>query len=95
MRHEQSELHFCKGCATAELAAEAISLIGEYIASLKVEECVLDAEYAQRQAVCSRCTGLVNGITCAYCGCLVLVRAKRKAMRCPDPSGDRWLLPGD
>lgn len=86
-RHER---YFCKACETDALTEEALKFIGEYIATLKPEDCVTDSEYERRLAQCSLCSAIVSGNTCRYCGCLMPVRAKKKAMGCPHPAGSRW-----
>ncbi|MBE5922286.1 MAG: hypothetical protein E7269_05990 [Lachnospiraceae bacterium] len=64
--------------------------IREYIAAIDPELCADDTEYENRLKICSRCNHLIGGLTCAYCGCFVLARAKKKAQKCPDPKGAQW-----
>jgi hypothetical protein len=87
---ETHERYFCRACETDELTKEALKFIDEYVRSLKKEECVPDGEYERRLRQCSLCPALVGGSTCRFCGCLVLVRAKKISQYCPDPAGGRW-----
>lgn len=87
---DHHERYFCKVCATDDLSEEAMKLINEYIATLKMEDCVAEEAYERRLEQCSLCSALVSGSTCRYCGCIVVVRAKKKAMDCPHPAGSRW-----
>jgi hypothetical protein len=64
--------------------------IEDYIATLDEAECVSDRIYEQRLELCSNCDGLYDGISCKYCGCFVLVRAKRKNKLCPYPYHSKW-----
>lgn len=85
------ERYFCRACATDALTKEALQFIGEYIDSLRREECVTDEDYRHRLEQCSLCPALSDGNTCMHCGCLVMVRAKKIKMGCPHPAGSRWL----
>lgn len=64
--------------------------IEDYINSLDEDECVSDAIYEERLNFCNQCDGLYGGATCKFCGCFVLVRAKKKNMYCPYPSNIKW-----
>ena len=64
--------------------------IAEYINNLSKEDCVDDNEYEKRLGICSKCENLIGGLTCRFCGCFVLARAKKINQLCPDSSGDRW-----
>lgn len=64
--------------------------IEDYIASLDKQQCVSDDIYEQRLALCSNCDGLYGGLSCKYCGCFILVRAKRKNKQCPYPYHAKW-----
>jgi len=64
--------------------------IEDYISSIDEEECVSDKIYEQRLEKCNNCDGLYGGATCRYCGCFVLVRAKKKKMYCPYPADKKW-----
>jgi hypothetical protein len=50
--------------------------------------CVTDEVYERRLARCFACPSLQYGTTCAYCGCVVQVRAKLKDKTCPAPGGE-------
>ena len=64
--------------------------IAEYISGLEPEDCVEDEEYERRLACCSGCESLAGGLTCMYCGCFVLARAKKKKQYCPKPGRAEW-----
>lgn len=64
--------------------------IAEYIANLSPDMCVDDTEYERRLNICSKCEDIYGGLTCKFCGCFVLARAKKKGMFCPAPGEDRW-----
>ncbi len=64
--------------------------IEEYIVSLDKDQCVSDAEYEKRLTICSSCIHLIGGLTCKYCGCFVLSRAKKKTQSCPNPGQKFW-----
>lgn len=84
------ERHFCRACAQPELTGEALALVKEYLDSLSEEDCVTGGEYTRRLEQCNKCPSLAGGHTCMHCGCLVMVRAKKKEKGCPHPEGSRW-----
>ncbi|MDR0449893.1 MAG: DUF6171 family protein [Treponema sp.] len=49
-----------------------------------------DETYQARLDCCASCSGLREGLLCAWCGCFVRFRARAKQACCPCPSGDRW-----
>ncbi len=67
-----------------------VESIKNYIANLDPKDCVEDYKYEDRLNKCSICEALVGGLTCRYCGCFVLARAKKKDMNCPMPGCDKW-----
>ena len=64
--------------------------IAAYVRNIPEELCTEDAEYERRLAACSGCRALVGGMTCKFCGCFVLARARKKEQRCPMPGRDCW-----
>ena len=55
------------------------------------DQCVPDDVYQQRMANCQNCSRLIDGVTCAACGCIMPVVAKLKARGCPLPgAAKRW-----
>ena len=70
---------------------EMYEKIAEYIERLDPEQCVADAEYERRLGICNACDSLIGGLTCKYCGCFVLARAKKAAQHCPKPGKNMWL----
>lgn len=64
--------------------------IEEYIINLDKDLCVSDSEYERRLTICSTCVHLIGGLTCKYCGCFVLSRAKKRTQTCPNPGQNLW-----
>lgn len=81
----------CKGCAASVQlsSAEIAALFGE---TLRVRKAKLtDADtYERRLAACHSCDAFQFGTTCRWCGCLMSIKAKLSAARCPAPGGSRW-----
>lgn len=69
---------------------EIYKKIEEYIINLDIEQCVSDLEYERRLNICSTCVHLIGGLTCKYCGCFVLSRAKKNIQSCPNPGHNLW-----
>jgi hypothetical protein len=78
----------CGGAAGIMTAARA----AEIAAAIPVERslCAAPAVYEARLERCASCTGLREGVLCAWCGCFVRFRARPKAACCPNPGGDKW-----
>ncbi len=66
--------------------------IAAYVKNIPEELRIEDSGYEKRLAVCSKCDALVGGLTCRYCGCFVLARARKKDQNCPMPGQDLWHL---
>lgn len=64
--------------------------IAEYLSGLEPEDCAEDFIYEERLRICSVCEKLAGGLTCMYCGCFVLARAKKKRQHCPKPGKAEW-----
>lgn len=80
----------CKGCsASVHVDQQQLDRI---LASLNArpEQCVDEATYMQRLAICQTCPSLAYDTTCMHCGCLVAVRALLKNQACPYPGQARW-----
>lgn len=80
----------CKGCsASVHVDQQQLDRI---LASLhaRPEQCVDEATYKQRLAICHTCPSLAYDTTCMHCGCLVAVRALLKNQACPYPGQARW-----
>ena len=60
---------------TPELVAEMAAL--EFVADFCGED-----ELARRLAICGACPRLLNGMTCAECGCFVQFRARHATAHC-------------
>jgi hypothetical protein len=89
--NNHADMPECKGCSSSvHVTAEEISkLFGE---SLRVRDVKLasEEEYGRRIAICQNCEAFQFGTTCRWCGCLMAVKAKLAAARCPAPQGSRW-----
>jgi hypothetical protein len=89
--NDLSNIPECKGCsATVHVTPEEIAkLFGE---TLRVRDVKLttEEEYAHRMASCQSCDAFQFGTTCRWCGCLMAVKAKLAAARCPAPQGSKW-----
>ncbi|MGG1554214.1 DUF6171 family protein [Paenibacillus ferrarius] len=90
-RDEEMIASACKGCtATVHVTPEEIAkLFGE---TLRVRNLKLttEVEYEKRMAACRSCSDYQFGTTCRWCGCLMDVKAKLSAARCPSPQGSKW-----
>lgn len=63
------------------------------VEKLRVDDTLLlasDAEYGRRLDACEACGSLLDGVTCAHCGCFAPVRAMQTERGCPHPAGSRW-----
>jgi hypothetical protein len=54
------------------------------------DACVAEPVYRERLSACMQCPKLVDGTTCAVCGCIVRVTAKLRERDCPLPGDNRW-----
>lgn len=91
MEEEKGSYHPCMCNIPQNLQKNMMyEKIAEYIAGLEAEECVEDSEYEERLRRCSTCVNLAGGLTCMYCGCFVLARAKKKKQHCPKPGKAEW-----
>lgn len=81
----------CKGCsASVRLSPEEIKkLFGETL-RIKDVKVVTEEAYLKRLAHCNSCASLQYGTTCKHCGCLVEIRAKLSASKCPYPFAPKW-----
>ncbi|MBO5279551.1 MAG: hypothetical protein J6B06_08700 [Lachnospiraceae bacterium] len=64
--------------------------IAAYVRNIPVEQRTADDIYEKRLAICSECEALVGGLTCKYCGCFVLARARKDSQQCPMPGRNCW-----
>lgn len=64
--------------------------IAAYVRNIPKELRTEDSVYEKRLGVCSECEALVGGLTCRYCGCFVLARARKVNQECPKPGENRW-----
>lgn len=81
----------CQRCHAFEDDGELFEQMQSYLKRMDPQICCEDAEYESRLIACENCASLVNGV-CRFCGCFVILRAKKKKSTCPAPSGDRWTL---
>ncbi|WP_274365421.1 DUF6171 family protein [Paenibacillus thermotolerans] len=82
----------CKGCRSDVRVTE--EQIGRILAAPMFQpgsgHCVPDAVYEERLRLCGACPKLLDGHTCALCGCFVKIAAKLKDKSCPAPGGAGW-----
>lgn len=64
--------------------------IAAYVRNIPAEQRTADDIYEKRLETCSQCEALVGGLTCKYCGCFVLARARKKSQQCPMPGRNCW-----
>ena len=57
-------------------------LVEEMAASEVVTDFCGDVELGRRLAICGACSRLLNGMTCAECGCFVQFRARHATAHC-------------
>jgi len=81
----------CKGCtASVHMTEEEIASIFGQTMRIRNVKLVSEEEYARRMEACRACGAFQFGTTCRWCGCLMAVKAKLAAARCPAPEGSRW-----
>ncbi|MEF3303125.1 DUF6171 family protein [Paenibacillus sp. GYB003] len=87
----RAETPECKGCsASVHVAPEKMAGRFGETNRVRAAELATEAEYARRLAVCRGCESFQFGTTCRWCGCLMELKAKLAAARCPAPEGSRW-----
>lgn len=79
----------CERCHAFEDDGSLEEQIQAYLNRMDPEICCDDETYAQRLFQCESCQDLYNAM-CRFCGCFVILRARKKNGSCPNPSGDRW-----
>jgi hypothetical protein len=81
----------CKGCsASVKISPEEIAALFNQNLRIKAVKVVTEEEYADRIETCLACPALQYGSTCQYCGCLVHLKAKLRASKCPFPYAPKW-----
>jgi hypothetical protein len=88
---EDTQIPGCKGCtASVHITDEELTQL--FGSTLRIREVKLtsDEEYTRRMAACKACEAFQFGTTCRWCGCLMAVKGKLAAARCPAPEGSRW-----
>jgi hypothetical protein len=81
----------CKGCsANVHLSSEEIAhLFGDTLRIRNVK-LTTEEEYDRRMSICQSCDAYQFGTTCRWCGCLMPVKGKLAAARCPAPQRSKW-----
>lgn len=79
----------CRRCHAFEDDGSLYLQIQSYLSSLSEELICDETVYNKRLQACDACDKMRAGL-CGYCGCFVIVRAKKKGMDCPSPDGSRW-----
>lgn len=82
----------CKGCREEfRITEERIDkILSSPMFLADSGNCVPDSVYAERLELCRACPKLIEGHTCALCGCLVKIAAKLKDRSCPAPGNSGW-----
>lgn len=81
----------CKGCsASVRISPEEIAVLFSQTLKVKEVKLVTEGEYDERIEACLACPALQYGTTCKYCGCLVHLKAKLQASKCPYPYAPKW-----
>jgi hypothetical protein len=80
----------CQRCHAFEDDGKLLEQMQAYLKRMDPEICCEDAEYESRLLECEQCPSMINGV-CKFCGCFVILRAKKKNSTCPEPTGDRWM----
>lgn len=81
----------CEGCALSVHMSEAeIEEIFGKTMGVKQVKTVSEDEYKRRMALCKGCDCLLYGTTCRHCGCIVQLKAKLAAAKCPFPYRPKW-----
>jgi len=81
----------CKGCTgTVMVTDEEIKKIFGDMVKVKKVKLVSEEVYKDRISKCLSCESLDYGTTCRFCGCLVQIKAKLAAAKCPCPGNPRW-----
>lgn len=87
----QKENPICLCQIPADLQkSEMFKAIANYVNQISEELRTEDRIYERRLMACSQCDALIGGLTCKYCGCFVLARARKKSQSCPMPGKDCW-----
>jgi hypothetical protein len=80
----------CKGCGPEYIVTEERITRMLEAPMFQTEIAVPDEVYERRLEACRSCPKLMNGSTCAVCGCFVRIRAKYTNRGCPNPGKARW-----
>ena len=81
----------CEACAVSvHLTEQEIEEMFGTAVRIKNIKTVSEEEYARRMAICKACDCLLYGTTCRHCGCVIQVKAKLTAAKCPFPYNPKW-----
>jgi hypothetical protein len=81
----------CKGCtATVHVTTEEMKQLFGQTLHIREVKLTSEEEYARRMAACLACDAFQFGTTCRWCGCLMAIKGKLAAARCPAPEGSKW-----
>jgi hypothetical protein len=91
MNNNLESANNCKGCsASVMLSPEEIAALFNQSFKVKEVKLVTELQYAERIETCLTCPALQYGTTCQYCGCLIHLKAKLRAAKCPFPYAPKW-----
>ncbi|WP_322923153.1 hypothetical protein [Paenibacillus campi] len=91
-QHVPNTNNGCKGCNRSPVLSEdkINQLVQLALAGKEAEELATAAVQEERFQRCMVCPSLQFGTTCKHCGCLVHIRTRLQASRCPSPAGSQW-----
>jgi hypothetical protein len=80
----------CEACSVSVwLSPEEIeNLFGTF--KVKKVKTVSEEKYRSRLSFCLACESLLYGTTCRFCGCIVQIKNKLEAAKCPLPYAPKW-----
>lgn len=81
----------CERCHAFEDDGSLHKQIMSYLDAMDPSSFCEEEVYRQRLMACDGCEKMGRGL-CGYCGCFVLIRARKQAMDCPSPGGSRWAV---
>jgi hypothetical protein len=82
---------FCKGCTSSvHISDDEIKKIFGSEVKVKNVKLVSEELYKNRLDICKNCDAFVYNTTCKYCGCLIEIKAKLSASKCPFPYNPKW-----
>ena len=83
-------MNICHRCGIFEdHETDLMEQIETYIKGLDPAVKCSEDVYEERLSACRKCDALHRGL-CKFCGCFVMVRARKKSQSCPYPGNQKW-----